>query len=135
MGEDFLDCKTTALSVCMVMVLYVKEVFAHFIDFLDIKFDNRSWIRWKYCMPKKSWSILYSKYLYGMGQDFFDIQYDLRQPHWVYVMYGNGTLSPRSLSPFYIVSYYIKWVKTFWTDSTIKVRPSIFVYEGLVGPL
>ena len=78
MGQDFLDCKTTALSVCMVMVLYVKEVFAHFIDFLDIKFDNRSWIRWKYCMPKKSWSISYSKYLYGMGQDFFDIQYYLQ---------------------------------------------------------
>ena len=73
MGEDFLDCKTTALSVCMVMVLYVKEVFAQFLDFLDIKFDNRSWIRWKYCMPKKSWSILYSKLPYRMGQSILDI--------------------------------------------------------------
>ena len=35
----------------------------------------------------------------------------------VVVVY-KGTLCPRSVDPFYIVLYYIKWVKTFWTDST-----------------
>ena len=27
------------------------------------------------------------------------------------------TVDPRSLDPFYKESYYIKWVKTSWTDS------------------
>ena len=29
------------------------------------------------------------------------------------------TVCPRSRDPFYIVSYYIKWVTTSWTFSTI----------------
>ena len=29
----------------------------------------------------------------------------------------NGTVSPRSSDPFYIVTYYIKWVTTSWTYS------------------
>ena len=29
----------------------------------------------------------------------------------------NITLSPRSLDPLYVVSYHVKWVKTFWTYS------------------
>ena len=28
-----------------------------------------------YCIPKKSWPISYSRLLYKIGQDFFDIQY------------------------------------------------------------
>ena len=28
-----------------------------------------------------------------------------------------GTIYPRSSDPSYIVSYYIKWVTTFWTHS------------------
>ena len=27
-------------------------------------------------------------------------------------------ICPRSLDPFYLVSYYIDWAKTSWTDST-----------------
>ena len=30
-----------------------------------------------------------------------------------------NTVCPRISDPFYIVSYYIKWVPTFWTDSRI----------------
>ena len=46
-----------------------------------------------------------------------------------------ATVYPRSGDPFYIVSYYIKWVTTSWTHSTIgpikgKVRR---FYMG--GPL
>ena len=29
---------------------------------------------------------------------------------------------PRSNYPFYIVTYYVKWVTTSWTDSTLKHR-------------
>ena len=36
----------------------------------------------------------------------------------VHLMY----VCPRRLTPFFIVSYYIKWVKTSWTDSTKKVH-------------
>ena len=37
-----------------------------------------------------------------------------------------GTVCPTSLYPFYIVSYYKKWVKTFWTYSRM-------VCEGIAG--
>ena len=30
------------------------------------------------------------------------------------------TLCPRSLDPFDTVTYYIKWLKTSWTDSKVK---------------
>jgi len=30
-----------------------------------------------------------------------------------------STICPRSSDPFYIVSYYIKWVTTSWTHSTM----------------
>ena len=43
-------------------------------------------------MPNKSCPILYSKLRY---------------------------LSPRSLDPYYIVNYYIEWVTTSWTNSTV----------------
>ena len=48
-------------------------------------------------MPKKSGSILFSKSLYKMGQDFLDTQY-----------------VQEVLNTFYRVSYYTKWVKTCW---------------------
>ena len=31
----------------------------------------------------------------------------------------DGTVCPRSSDPFYIVTYYIKWVTTSWTQSKI----------------
>ena len=33
------------------------------------------------------------------------------------VLKCKSTVSPRSSDPFYIVTYYIKWVTTSWTDS------------------
>ena len=41
-----------------------------------------------------------------MDQDFFDM----------------GTICPRSSDPFYIVSYYIKWVTASWTHSIMLAR-------------
>ena len=35
----------------------------------------------------------------------------------LYLIYGLSTICHRRSCPFYIVSYYIKWVITFWTDS------------------
>ena len=32
------------------------------------------------------------------------------------------TVCPRSSDPFYIVTYYIKWVTTSWTDSNIIIH-------------
>ena len=34
-------------------------------------------------------------------------------------IYLVATECPRSLDPIYIVTYFIKWVKTSWTDSVI----------------
>ena len=31
--------------------------------------------------------------------------------------FWKGTVCPRILDPFYIVTYFIKWTKTFWTYS------------------
>ena len=31
------------------------------------------------------------------------------------------TLCPRSLDQFYVVSYYVKWVKTSWIKNTSKI--------------
>ena len=42
-----------------------------------------------------------------MDQDFLDIQY------------------VKLYDPFYTVTKYSKWIKTFWTDSTIYLRNSI----------
>ena len=39
----------------------------------------------------------------------------LAVPYNIYIT--NSTVCPRSLCPFCIVSYYIKWDKTSWTDS------------------
>ena len=30
---------------------------------------------------------------------------------------GHGTVCPVSSDPFYVVTYYIKWVTTYWTYS------------------
>ena len=37
---------------------------------------------------------------------------------------------PRSLDPIYIVTYCIKWVKTYWTDSTRFVVLPLFLPMG-----
>ena len=47
-----------------------------------------------------------------MGQDL-DIQYN--------------TMCPRSSNPFYIVSYYIKWVTTSWTHSISETSSCTFM--------
>ena len=49
------------------------------------------------------------------------------------------TVCPRSSDPFYVVTYYIKWVTTSWTDgqytyipvSTQDHRLVVSVHEGL----
>ena len=33
-----------------------------------------------------------------------------------------NNVRPRSLDPFYIVTYCIKWVKTSWTDSILDIK-------------
>ena len=38
-------------------------------------------------------------------------------------------MCPRSSFPFYIVSYYIKWVTTFWTNSNMKIRQDFLDIE------
>ena len=37
------------------------------------------------------------------------------------------TICPGSSDPFYTVSYYIKWVTTFWTHSSTTVQLSIYL--------
>ena len=32
------------------------------------------------------------------------------------------TVCPRGSDPFYIIGYYIKWVKTSWTDGKVNVK-------------
>ena len=34
------------------------------------------------------------------------------------------TVCPRSSDPFYIVTYYIKWVTTSWTDGIVQLSLS-----------
>ena len=36
--------------------------------------------------------------------------------------FGAPTVCPRSLNPFYVVSKYIKWVKTSWTYTGMRIR-------------
>ena len=38
--------------------------------------------------------------------------------HGLYILVKLNNVYPRNLGPFYIVSDYINWVKTSWTDST-----------------
>ena len=35
------------------------------------------------------------------------------------------TVCPRSSDPFYIVTYYIKWVSTSWTDGCARIEQSL----------
>ena len=37
--------------------------------------------------------------------------------HIISFLWFLNTVCPRSSDPFYIVSYYLKWVSTFWTYS------------------
>ena len=39
------------------------------------------------------------------------------------------TVCPRSLDPFYVVGYYIKWGKSSWTDSVILHNTEIEQYD------
>ena len=39
----------------------------------------------------------------------------------------NRTLCPRSFDPFYIVCYYINWVKTTWTDNKLIIPVTILI--------
>ena len=43
-------------------------------------------------------------------------------------------MCPRSLDPFYIVAYYIKWAKTYWTYSISTVL-DLFTISYLVTVL
>ena len=43
-----------------------------------------------------------------------------------------NTLCPRSSDPFYIVSYYIKWVTTSWTHSMRHMPPFIVIYASVI---
>ena len=43
----------------------------------------------------------------------------------------NYTVSPRSSDPFYVVSYYIKWVTTSWTHSYIDQTEIISSYISI----
>ena len=40
--------------------------------------------------------------------------------------YSEYTVRSRSSDPFYIVSYYIKWVTTFLTHITMKIGQNFF---------
>ena len=53
----------------------------------------------------------------------------------------NATMCPRSSDPFYIVSYYIKWVTTAWTHSSLPTSvsfggsgPGLFVGSDPADP-
>ena len=67
--------------------------------------------------PAKDYKIkidhLYCRYLFKPG-DFYTY----------YNSWQWDTVCPRSSYPFYMVSYYIKWVTTSWTHSTICPRSS-----------
>ena len=39
------------------------------------------------------------------------------------------TVCPRSNDPFYIVSYYIRWLTTSWTDGIVKTMSNNFSNE------
>ena len=41
------------------------------------------------------------------------------------------TICPKSSDPFYIVTYYIKWVTTSWTHSMYRFSSSIVLYAGI----
>ena len=45
------------------------------------------------------------------------------------------TVFPGSSDPFYIVSYYIKWVTTSWTYSKINYKTEIYTQKGKFLPI
>ena len=65
---------------------YAKEVLAHFVQLL-----------------------------YGLGQDFLDIQYGLMCCY-VFTLWSSCVYTPRSL-PILYITYFTNWVKTSWTYS------------------
>ena len=46
-------------------------------------------------------------------------------------MQWHSTVCPRSGDPFYVVTYYIKWVTTSWTDGTIALLQIILKLDIL----
>ena len=46
---------------------------------------------------------------------------------------NKGTVCPGSSDPFHIVSYYIKWVTTSWTystmETTLKENPDLMIFQ------
>ena len=65
-----------------------------------------------YFMSKKSCLILnnFSYYIHCNGHDFLNIN---RSP--LPLLIGLTTVCPRSLVPFYKVTYHMEWAKTYWT--------------------
>ena len=55
-----------------------------------------------------------------MGHDFLGIQYYLLSVQEVLSnIFQYFTVCPKNLDPFYIITYYINWIKTFWTYRNI----------------
>ena len=68
-----------------------------------------------------------------MGHYFFDIQYHDSKRDFESGYSNNDdtdsyyiTVCPRSSDPFYIVTYYIKWVTTSWTHSRSQYSDHTF---------
>ena len=55
--------------LCVQEVVNSIYIMSYYINWINYLLDTR------YCLSKKSWSILYSKLLYKMSQDFLDIKY------------------------------------------------------------
>ena len=51
---------------------------------------------------------------------------------WLSSVPGSGTIYPRSSDPFYIVTYYMKWVSTSWTHISMTTFNSYFYNGGLI---
>ena len=65
-------------------------------------------------------------YLIGIPTNCVHVHAGGRKKHWLRGISGNfhHTVCPRSFDPFYIVSYYIKWVKP---DRQSMYKKSIFM--------
>ena len=42
----------------------------------------------------------------------------------------DGIVCQRSSDPFYIVSYYIKWLTTSWTSISLEIYCNFFAFDG-----
>ena len=78
--------------------------------------------RYRGVCPSGCYERVVSTSIEGYRDKFFRIQmYFLifKNPYIYYLSFG-GTVWPRSIDPFYILSYYIKWITTLWTYSSSK---------------